>query len=68
MTLAELRRAAPLTYRWRKGSQALTTNEWANLPESSRKGFTWRADPKLVEQLCAAERAETARIHEGLAS
>jgi hypothetical protein len=73
MTLAELRARAAGSYRWRSKSAVLTADEYQLIPELTKEQkafkakFQWRPDPKLVEQLCLAERARTARIHEGLA-
>lgn len=68
-TLLALRSKAATSYTWRsKAGRVLTEAEYAALPidtkelAAARAKFQWRPDPKIVDALCAAERARTAEI------
>jgi hypothetical protein len=65
MTLSDLREQVPLSYGWRnKAGRVVSDYERDNMTEEERQKFQWRPDPKAVEDLVRAEKAETDRLFE----
>ena len=68
-SLLDLRAQVANSYGWRnKADRVITAEERADMTDDQRGEFHWRCDPKALEALVAAERAETRRIHEERAS
>jgi len=62
--LDDIRAATKASYGWRRDGQPISEARYAQLPENQRGDCRWQPDPAIVEQLMAAERAETER-HRG---
>jgi hypothetical protein len=68
-SLVDLRAKAMQGYAWRnKAGRVVTEDERAEMQEDERAKFSYSPDPKLVEKLVKAEKAEAQRVYEERAS
>jgi hypothetical protein len=58
--LAELRRQTERSYAWRTPARVVSHEAWLAMTDRERSKLSWRADPRLLEQLVEAEQKFTA--------